>query len=61
MEKLLIGLFVGVFVGAVGYELVKKTEIAKKTTDKISKGFQSAKAAFREGYQSVEKPAAQAA
>ena len=56
MGKVLTGLIVGVFVGAVAYELLKKTEIAQGTARKISEGFQSAKKAFSEGYQSAVQP-----
>ncbi len=72
MFNVLTGLFVGVFVGALGYELLKKTGIAHKTgkgyellkktgiahktADKVSEGVQSTKEAFKEGYKSVEPP-----
>ncbi len=58
MGKVLTGLFVGVFVGALAYELLKKTEIAQKTARKVAEGFASAKKAFAEGYQSVESASA---
>jgi uncharacterized membrane-anchored protein YhcB (DUF1043 family) len=61
MGKMLAGLFVGVFVGALAYELVKKTEIARTTARKVSEGLHSAKDAFSEGYQSVEQPSPQSA
>ena len=54
MEKglfgLLTGVFVSVFVGALAYELVKKTEIGTR----VSEGLRSAKTAFRDGLRSVE-------
>ncbi len=72
MCNVLTGLFVGVFVGALGYELLKKTGIAHKTAQgyellkktgivhktahKVSEGIQSTKEAFKEGYKSVEPP-----
>lgn len=56
MFNVLTGLFVGVFVGALGYELLKKTGIAHKTADKVSEGVQSTKDAFKKGYKSVEPP-----
>ena len=53
MGKILTGLFVGVFVGAVAYEVLKRTEIAQKTARKVSEGCRSAKRAFNEGYRST--------
>jgi uncharacterized membrane-anchored protein YhcB (DUF1043 family) len=53
MGKVLTGLFVGVFVGAVAYEVLKKTEITQKTARKVSEGLKSAKKAFGEGYRST--------
>jgi hypothetical protein len=53
--KGLCGLFVGVFVGALAYELLKKTELGKKTARGLSKGVKSAKDAFVDGYRAVEK------
>ncbi len=61
MYKGLCTLFVGVFVGALAYELLKRTEIAQKTARKVSDGYQSAKNAFGEGYRSAVKPAPQSA
>ncbi len=56
MGKGLCGLFIGVFVGALAYELLKKTEFGRATTRKVSKSLKSAKQAFKEGYQAVGKP-----
>ena len=56
MSKVLTGLFVGVFVGALAYELLKKTEVAKTTARKVSNGFKSAKKAFSDGYRSTAQP-----
>jgi len=56
MGKGLCGLFAGVFVGALAYELLKKTEVCQKTVRKLSEGVKSAKNAFVEGYRTVEKP-----
>jgi len=53
MGKVIAGLFVGVFVGALSYELLKKSKLA----DKVSGGFQAAKNALKEGYQSATRPA----
>jgi len=61
MGKLLTGLFVGVFVGAVAYELLKKTELARASVRKCSEGFRSAKKAFGEGYRSTARPSQQGA
>lgn len=56
--KLLAGVFVGVFVGALAYEIVRKTEFTRKAARKLSDGVQSAKKAFAEGYnQSTEESA----
>jgi hypothetical protein len=54
-------LFVGVFVGALAYELLARTDIAKKTGRKLSEGLQSAKRAFSEGYRSAAQPAPEGA
>ena len=63
MSKLLTGIFVGVFVGAFGYQMVKKTQVGQKATKKIVDGVDAAKKAFKEGYSSVsgEKAAEQPA
>ena len=61
MGKLLTGLFVGVFVGAVAYELLKKSEFARGTARKCSEGFRSAKKTFGEGYRSTARPSQQGA
>jgi hypothetical protein len=57
MEKglfgLLTGVFVSVFVGALAYELAKKTEIGTR----VSEGLRSARTAFRDGLRSVEATA----
>lgn len=47
------GLLIGVFVGAMAYEVLRKTEIAQKTARKVSGGVRSAKRAFSEGYRST--------
>ncbi len=57
MGKVLTGLFVGVFVGAVAYEVLKKTDIAQRTVRKVSEGFKSAKTAFGEGYRATTQHA----
>ncbi len=57
MCKGLCTLFVGVFVGAVAVELVRKTEVAKTVGRKVADGFSSAKKAFQEGYQASVRPA----
>jgi hypothetical protein len=56
MGKMLTGLFVGVFVGALAYELLKKSEVAKTTARRVSEGVRSARRAFSEGYQSTARP-----
>ena len=50
---LIAGVFASVFVGSFACELFKKTEIARR----VSNGVQSAKNAFKEGYESVEEKA----
>ena len=55
MGKGLCGLFIGVFVGALAFELLKKTEIAQKTGRKLSRSVTAAKNAFVDGYRAVEK------
>ena len=59
MCKGLCSLFVGVFVGAVAFELVRRTEIGKQAGRKVADGFQSAKKAFHEGYQAAARPVAE--
>ena len=56
MCKGLCGLFVGVFVGALAYELLRKSEIARATVRKVSEGLESTKKAFSEGYHSAVEP-----
>ncbi len=57
MCKGLCSLFVGVFVGAVAVELVRRTEVGKTAGRKIADGFRSAKKAFQEGYETSVRPA----
>jgi hypothetical protein len=52
MMKMLAGVFVGVFVGALAYEVFRKTEFTRKAACKLSEGVQSARRAFDEGYRS---------
>ncbi len=54
MMKVLAGLFVGVFVGALTYEIVRKGEFTRRVARKVSDGAQAARKAFNEGYHSVE-------
>ena len=57
MMKMLAGVFVGVFVGALAYEVIRKTEFTRKAAHKVSEGVQAAKKAFGEGYhRSVGEP-----
>jgi len=58
MTKLLAGLFVGVFVGALAYEVFKKGEFTRNAARKVSQGVQAARRAFGEGYRSIQ-PAAE--
>ena len=51
---------VSVFAGALVSELLKRTEVVKRTTRGISTGFRSAKEAFKKGYESVAKEPEQA-
>ena len=50
MVKLLAGVFVGVFVGALVYEVIRKTEFPRAAARKVSDGLQTARKAFEEGY-----------
>jgi hypothetical protein len=54
MMKLLAGLFVGVFVGALTYEVVRKGEFTRRAARRVSEGVQAAKHAFDEGYRSIQ-------
>ena len=57
MFKLLAGVFVGVFVGALAFEVVRKTEFTRRAARKVSESVQAAKKAFGEGYhRSTEEP-----
>ena len=56
MGKVVVGVFVGVFIGAVAYEILRKSKISQAAAGKISEGLRSAKTAFDEGYQSVTRP-----
>ena len=51
MGKVMTGTFIGVFVGALTYELIRRTEIGQKAARKFSEGLQAVKKAFKEGYQ----------
>lgn len=58
MVKMLAGVFVGVFVGALAYEVVRKTEFTRKAARKVSEGLDMARKAFDEGYhRTVGEPA----
>jgi len=50
MIKLLAGVFVGVFVGALAFEVFRKTEFTRKAARKVSEGVRAARKAFDEGY-----------
>ena len=50
MMKILAGVFVGVFVGALAYEVFRKSEFTRKAARKVSEGVQAARKAFDEGY-----------
>ena len=50
MFKMMAGLLVGVFAGALVYEVVRKTEFVRKATRKVSEGVQASKMAFDEGF-----------
>ena len=59
------GVFIGVFAGALAYELVRKTESGRRVSKKVVAGLRAAKDAFMEGYQQqadtpVAAPAAEA-
>ncbi len=56
MAKGLCGVFIGVFVGALAYELLRKTNVAQTAIRKTSEGIRAAKRAFSEGYQSAARP-----
>ncbi len=47
---LIAGVFVGVFIGALAHQLVKKTECGRRTGKQITAALQSVKTAFMEGY-----------
>ncbi len=61
MGKVLTGLFVGVFVGAMAYELLRKTDIARSTAHRVSDAINSAKNTFVEGYRSAVQPSSSSA
>lgn len=61
MCKGMCGLFVGVFVGALAYEILRKTDITKKAIQKVSDSIKSTKQAFSEGYESAVQPAVEEA
>ena len=50
MMKILAGVFVGVFVGALAYEVLKKSPFTRKAARKVSEGVHAARKAFDEGY-----------
>jgi len=51
MCVLLAGVFVGVFAGALVYQVVKQSEVGQSAAKKLSDGLRAAKSAFLEGYQ----------
>ena len=53
MGKLLGGMFVGVFLCALAYELLKETKVVESAARSVSEYLQSAKTVFKEGYQSA--------
>ena len=53
MGKLLGGMFVGVFLGALAYELLKETKVVQSAARSVSEYLQSAKTVLKEGYQSA--------
>jgi hypothetical protein len=59
VTKLLVGLFVGVFVGALAYEVIKKGEFARRAARRVSEGVQATRNAFGEGYRSIQQPSEQ--
>jgi len=50
---------VGVFVGALAYEIFKKGEFTRRAARKIMEGAQAARKAFGEGYQSIQSAPAE--
>ena len=59
MTKVLVGLFVGVFVGALAYEVIKKGEFTRRAARSVAEGVQAAKNAFDEGYRTIQRPSEQ--
>ena len=59
MGKVLGLVFVGVFVGALGYEILKKTGAAEQIARTVAKGVESAKQILAGDYQTIadDKPA----
>ena len=53
MGKLLGGMFVGVFLSALAYELLKETKVIQSAARSVSEYLQSAKTVLKEGYQSA--------
>ncbi len=60
MTKMLAGVFVGVFVGALAYEVIRKTEFTRIAARKVSDGVHAARKAFEEGYRRSVEPQAEA-
>ncbi len=56
MCKGLCSLFVGVFVGALVVEVVRRTEVGKAAGRKVVEGYRSARNAFKEGYEAAARP-----
>ncbi len=50
---LLIGAFVGVFAGALAYEVLRKSGVPQAIGRKVAGGFKSAGKAFKDGYKSA--------
>lgn len=48
--KVLAGVFVGVFFGALAYEVFRRTEFTRKAARKLLDGVEAAKGAFDKGY-----------